>query len=116
MFKQTNNSLFLFVTNFVIIFILDESSKENEPNHFTKAFNKENLSDCGISEEMLQHFCSSDPNVVKPLDCVKYNTEDDTYMWWYFVFYLLFTVCLLYSYCDHELNHIFVCMSFFFYS
>ncbi|KAF9410729.1 hypothetical protein HW555_010274 [Spodoptera exigua] len=59
----------------------DESSKENEPNHFTKAFNKENLSDCGISEEMLQHFCSSDPNVVKPLDCVKYNTEDDTYMW-----------------------------------
>ncbi|KAF9822296.1 hypothetical protein SFRURICE_017571 [Spodoptera frugiperda] len=56
-------------------------AEENEPNHFTKAFNKENLSDCGISEEILQHFCSSDPNVVKPLDCVKYNTEDDTYMW-----------------------------------
>lgn len=59
----------------------DESSKENEPNHFAKAFNKENLSDCGISEEMLQHFCSSDPNVIKPLDCVKYNMDDDTYMW-----------------------------------
>ncbi|XP_059050147.1 protein downstream neighbor of son homolog [Achroia grisella] len=59
----------------------DESSKENEPNHFTKAFNKENLSDCGINEEMLQHFCSPDPSIVKPLDSVKYNTEDDTYSW-----------------------------------
>ncbi|RVE54789.1 hypothetical protein evm_000556 [Chilo suppressalis] len=59
----------------------DESSKENEPNHFSKAFNKENLSDCGISESMLQHFCSPDPAVVKPLDSVKYNTEDDTYTW-----------------------------------
>ncbi|XP_026329618.1 protein downstream neighbor of son homolog [Hyposmocoma kahamanoa] len=59
----------------------DESSKENEPNHFTKAFNKENLSDCGISEEMLQHFCSSDPSLIKSLDSVKYNTEDNTYTW-----------------------------------
>ncbi|XP_026757832.2 protein downstream neighbor of son homolog [Galleria mellonella] len=59
----------------------DEASKENEPNHFTKAFNKENLSDCGISEEMLQHFCSPDPSIVKPLDSVKYNTEDGTYTW-----------------------------------
>ncbi|KAM3963449.1 LOW QUALITY PROTEIN: humpty dumpty [Aphomia sociella] len=59
----------------------DESTKENEPNLFTKAFNKENLSDCGISEEMLQHFCSPDPNLVKSLDSVKYNTEDDTYTW-----------------------------------
>lgn len=59
----------------------DESTKENEPNHFAKAFNKENLSDCGISESMLQHFCSPDPSLVKPLDSVKYNTEDDTYTW-----------------------------------
>ncbi|CAH2074454.1 unnamed protein product, partial [Iphiclides podalirius] len=59
----------------------DESTKENEPNHFTKAFNKENLSDCGISEEMLQLFCSSDPSLVKSLDSVKYNAEDDTYTW-----------------------------------
>ncbi|XP_063531729.1 protein downstream neighbor of son homolog [Cydia strobilella] len=59
----------------------DESSKENEPNHFAKAFNKENLSDCGISEDMLQHFCSSDPSIVKPLDSVKYNAEDNTYTW-----------------------------------
>ncbi|XP_012552973.1 protein downstream neighbor of son homolog [Bombyx mori] len=56
-----------------------EPSKENEANHFTKAFNKENLSDCGLSEDMLQHFCSPDPAVVKTLDSVKYNTEDDTY-------------------------------------
>ncbi|KAL0893652.1 hypothetical protein ABMA27_013812 [Loxostege sticticalis] len=59
----------------------DESSKENEPNAFSKAFNKENLSDCGISEEMLQHFCSPDPQLVQPLDSVKYNTEDSTYSW-----------------------------------
>ncbi|CAB3234607.1 unnamed protein product [Arctia plantaginis] len=59
----------------------DESSKGNEPNHFTKAFNKENLSDCGISKDMLQHFCSPDPNVIKAIDCVKYNTEDETYTW-----------------------------------
>ncbi|XP_049867704.1 protein downstream neighbor of son homolog [Pectinophora gossypiella] len=59
----------------------DESSKENEPNHFTKAFNKENLSDCGISEELLQLLCSSDASIIKPLDSVKYNPEDDTYTW-----------------------------------
>ncbi|XP_053623902.1 protein downstream neighbor of son homolog [Plodia interpunctella] len=59
----------------------DESSKENEPNLFSKAFNKENLSDCGISEAMLQHFCSPDPSLVQALDSVKYNPEDDTYTW-----------------------------------
>ncbi|XP_050666180.1 protein downstream neighbor of son homolog isoform X2 [Leptidea sinapis] len=58
----------------------DEISKENE-NHFAKAFNKENLSDCGISEQLLAHFCSPDPSVVRPLDSVKYNLEDDTYTW-----------------------------------
>ncbi|KAG6452901.1 hypothetical protein O3G_MSEX007855 [Manduca sexta] len=59
----------------------DESGKENEPKHFAKAFNKENLSDCGINEDMLQHFCSSDPKIIKTLDSVKYNTEDSTYTW-----------------------------------
>ncbi|XP_073944314.1 humpty dumpty [Choristoneura fumiferana] len=59
----------------------DESAKENEPNHFTKAFNKENLSDCGISEKMLQHFCSADPSLVTALDSIKYNPEDNTYTW-----------------------------------
>ncbi|XP_013190045.1 protein downstream neighbor of son homolog [Amyelois transitella] len=59
----------------------DESSKDKEPNLFSKAFNKENLSDCGISETMLQHFCSPDPSLVKSLDSVKYNPEDDTYTW-----------------------------------
>lgn len=61
--------------------VSDEISKENEPNHFAKAFNKENLSDCGISEDMLQYFCSADPSVTKQLDSVKYNTEDDSYTW-----------------------------------
>lgn len=62
-------------------FVSDENSKENEPNHFAKAFNKENLSDSGISDGMLQHFCSADPTAVRQLDSVKYNTEDDTYTW-----------------------------------
>lgn len=61
--------------------IPDGDTKENEPNHFTKAFNKENLSDCGISDSMLQLFCSPDPAAVHPLDSIKYNTEDDTYTW-----------------------------------
>ncbi|KOB60943.1 Protein downstream neighbor of son-like protein, partial [Operophtera brumata] len=43
---------------------------ENEPNHFAKAFNKENLSDSGISDSMLQHFCSADPSAVRQLDSV----------------------------------------------
>lgn len=59
----------------------DESSNENEPNNFTKAFNKENLSDCGMSDQMLQHFCSSDASIIKQLDSVKYNIEDDTFSW-----------------------------------
>ncbi|VVC89739.1 unnamed protein product [Leptidea sinapis] len=59
---------------------INEISKENE-NHFAKAFNKENLSDCGISEQLLAHFCSPYPSVVRPLDSVKYNLEDDTYTW-----------------------------------
>ncbi|XP_013139272.1 PREDICTED: protein downstream neighbor of son homolog [Papilio polytes] len=59
----------------------EESSKDNEPNHFTKAFNNENLSDCGISKDMLQLFCSSDPDLVKSLDSVRYNAEDETYSW-----------------------------------
>ncbi|CAH2086770.1 unnamed protein product [Euphydryas editha] len=59
----------------------DETCNENDPNHFTKAFDKENLSDCGINENMLQLFCSSDPNVIKSLDSVKYNSEDDTFTW-----------------------------------
>ncbi|CAG4907999.1 unnamed protein product [Colias eurytheme] len=61
--------------------LAEESTKENEPNHFAKAFKKENLSDCGISEDLLLHFCSSDPNSIKSLDSVKYNAEDDTYTW-----------------------------------
>lgn len=65
----------------VLVFLTDESTKENEPNHFTKAFNKENLSDCGISEDTLQHFCSPDPSVIKVIDGVKYNIEDGTYTW-----------------------------------
>ncbi|XP_047505135.1 protein downstream neighbor of son homolog [Pieris napi] len=59
----------------------DESTKENEPNHFAKAFNKENLSDCGISEDLLTHFCSSETNSILSLDSVKYNSEDDTFTW-----------------------------------
>ncbi|XP_068629777.1 protein downstream neighbor of son homolog isoform X2 [Battus philenor] len=59
----------------------EEASKQNEPNHFTKAFNKENLSDCGINKDLLQLFCSPDPSTVKSLDSVKYNVEDDTYTW-----------------------------------
>ncbi|XP_013181992.1 PREDICTED: protein downstream neighbor of son homolog [Papilio xuthus] len=59
----------------------EETSKENEPNHFTKAFNKENLSDCGINKDMLQLFCSSDPSLVKSIDSVKYDAEDETYSW-----------------------------------
>ncbi|KAJ2952577.1 hypothetical protein O0L34_g6900 [Tuta absoluta] len=59
----------------------DDSSKENEPNHFTKAFNQENLSDCGIKEDLLQLFCSPDPGLVRTLDSVKYNPDDDTYSW-----------------------------------
>ncbi|XP_046965089.1 protein downstream neighbor of son homolog [Vanessa cardui] len=59
----------------------EEASNENDPNHFTKAFNKENLSDCGINEDMLQLFCSSDPNAVQSLDSVKYNPEDHTFTW-----------------------------------
>ncbi|KAJ0180344.1 hypothetical protein K1T71_003748 [Dendrolimus kikuchii] len=61
--------------------IKDELVEDNEPNHFTKAFNKENLSDCGMSEQMLQYFCSADPNIIKQLDSVKYNFEDKTYTW-----------------------------------
>ncbi|XP_032513658.1 protein downstream neighbor of son homolog [Danaus plexippus] len=61
--------------------LAEESSKDNEQNQFTKAFNKENLSDCGISDEMLQLFCSSDPGSIKSVDSVKYNSEDDTYTW-----------------------------------
>ncbi|XP_034840439.1 protein downstream neighbor of son homolog [Maniola hyperantus] len=59
----------------------DKTSKENEPNNFAKAFNKENLSDCGISEDMLQLFCSSDASALKSIDSVKYNAEDGTYSW-----------------------------------
>ncbi|CAK1552557.1 unnamed protein product [Leptosia nina] len=59
----------------------DESSKENEPNHFANAFKKENLSDCGISDELLTHFCSSEPGSILCLDSVKYDAENDTYTW-----------------------------------
>ncbi|CAH0718845.1 unnamed protein product, partial [Brenthis ino] len=59
----------------------EELSKQKEPNDFAQAFNKENLSDCGLSEDVLKLFCSTDPSNVKPLDSVKYNSEDDTFTW-----------------------------------
>ncbi|XP_041977627.1 protein downstream neighbor of son homolog isoform X2 [Aricia agestis] len=60
--------------------LAEESTKENEPNHFSKAFNKENLSDCGLSEDMLKLFCSPDPSLIQSIDSVKCN-EDGTYTW-----------------------------------
>ncbi|XP_048479345.1 protein downstream neighbor of son homolog [Plutella xylostella] len=59
----------------------DETPKENEANNFTNAFSKENLSDCGLSADMLQQFCSPDPDVIRVLDSVTYNSEDDTFSW-----------------------------------
>lgn len=61
--------------------VTEELSREKEANDFGQAFNKENLSDCGISKDVLDLFCSTDPEIVQPLDSVKYNPEDDTYTW-----------------------------------
>lgn len=82
--KRTNRIDFNVKTHlliFKIVCLAEEASSEKDPNHFTKAFDKENLSDCGINEDMLQLFCSADPNIMKSLDSVKYNSGDNTFTW-----------------------------------
>ncbi|XP_034943835.1 protein downstream neighbor of son homolog isoform X2 [Chelonus insularis] len=57
--------------------LLDE--KENDKNH-QSVFSKENLSDCGLNDQLLSHFCSSDPKRIQLIESLKYSISDG-YIW-----------------------------------
>ncbi|CAD6215984.1 GSCOCG00004288001-RA-CDS [Cotesia congregata] len=52
--------------------------KENEKNP-PSVFGKENLSDCGLTGELLSHFCNSDPSRIKVVESLKYSSEGYTW-------------------------------------
>lgn len=62
------------------IFIAESSSedKENE-NKPQSVFGKENLSDCGLTGELLSHFCNSDRARIKVVESLKYSSEGYTW-------------------------------------
>ncbi|XP_077297573.1 humpty dumpty [Arctopsyche grandis] len=59
----------------------DEKCKENASGKAPSVFGRENLSDCGLNANLLEHFCSSDPSVVETIDSLKYCSDKKTYMW-----------------------------------
>ncbi|KAJ3665466.1 hypothetical protein Zmor_000959 [Zophobas morio] len=52
----------------------DDASKRNV------IFDKENLSDCGLSSQILEQFCKSDVCVTN-VECLKYSSDNKTYTW-----------------------------------
>ncbi|KAL3276658.1 hypothetical protein HHI36_012028 [Cryptolaemus montrouzieri] len=54
---------------------------EDNKNNGGIVFVKENLSDCGLNEKVLEHFCMTDFNYVATVECVKYDSESKSYTW-----------------------------------
>ncbi|XP_028128912.1 protein downstream neighbor of son homolog [Diabrotica virgifera virgifera] len=47
----------------------------------TVVFGTENLSDCGLSSDILKHFCAPDKDYVTNVECLKYTSENNTFTW-----------------------------------
>ncbi|XP_008552266.1 protein downstream neighbor of son homolog [Microplitis demolitor] len=54
----------------------EDKENENKPQ---SVFGKENLSDCGLTGELLSHFCNSDRARIKVVESLKYSSEGYTW-------------------------------------
>ncbi|KAK9881947.1 hypothetical protein WA026_018141 [Henosepilachna vigintioctopunctata] len=44
-------------------------------------FVKENLSDCGLNEKVLEYFCTVDSKCIVNVECIKYDSDNKTFTW-----------------------------------
>ncbi|XP_044258415.1 protein downstream neighbor of son homolog [Tribolium madens] len=56
-----------------------KSNEDKDPKR-NSIFDKENLSDCGLSKKILQQFCKTDVCVTN-IECLKYSGDNKTYTW-----------------------------------
>lgn len=59
---------------------------KTEPNDKSKVkdgivFVKENLSDCGLNDTVLEKFCAVDSKNIANVECIKYDSDKKTYTW-----------------------------------
>ncbi|XP_034186224.1 humpty dumpty isoform X1 [Osmia lignaria lignaria] len=58
---------------------LEEAESESGSKMPQNVFGKENLTDCGFSDELLKHFCSPDPMHIQPVESIKFS--NNLYTW-----------------------------------
>ncbi|XP_034186226.1 humpty dumpty isoform X2 [Osmia lignaria lignaria] len=56
-----------------------EAESESGSKMPQNVFGKENLTDCGFSDELLKHFCSPDPMHIQPVESIKFS--NNLYTW-----------------------------------
>lgn len=44
-------------------------------------FIKENLSDCGLNDKVLERFCATESKNIVNVECIKYDSDNKTYTW-----------------------------------
>lgn len=59
----------------------DENIDQNDSKFGSAVFGKAGLSDCGLSETIIDRFCSNDDKSIANVECIKYSAEDRTYSW-----------------------------------
>lgn len=57
----------------------DETSG-NSPSG-SAVFRQTNLSDCGLSAPLLDHFCSGNARHIDVMECLKFSSENGSYTW-----------------------------------
>ncbi|XP_003701085.1 humpty dumpty isoform X2 [Megachile rotundata] len=58
---------------------LEETESEGGSKMPQNVFGKENLSDCGFSDELLQYFCNPDPSHIQLVESIKFS--NNLYTW-----------------------------------
>lgn len=74
------NFLLSFAINFILLYPVASSSPNGKENQTTMpstpapcVFGQENLSDCGLSKDNLELFCSSDLSQVQLMESLKFS-------------------------------------------
>lgn len=75
--NSSERSISLTFSNVPSTLAFSRVIKESKGNSI---FEKENLSDCGLDNKVLEHFCT--PNIaVTNVECLKYNSDSKTFTW-----------------------------------
>lgn len=69
----------LFLINHHVLFFLGGAEPREARKLPQSVFGQENLTDCGFSKELLEHFCNPDPARIQVLENLKFS--NDVYSW-----------------------------------